>query len=101
MAAPAGRFRTGARSAPTYEVECELDHVISSVYALGSAFIAGTERDLAAQASRRLADLDRVASRLETTATSDVLRADWNAYVGATRAVLEAILAADMRNVPR
>jgi hypothetical protein len=100
MAAPVDRFRNGARSAPTYDVECELDHVISSVYALGSAFIAGTGRDFADRASRRLADLDHVASRLDTTPASDVFRADWNAYVSATRSVLEAILEADTRNAP-
>lgn len=95
MVAPVARFRNGNRAAPTYDLECELDHVVSSVHALGSAFTAGTEWDFAAQASRRLADLDDVASKLDATALGGVSRAEWDAYVSATRAVLEALIKAD------
>jgi len=96
MAAPVERFRNGERLAPSYDLECELDHVVSSVYALGSAFSAGAQWDFAAKASRRIADLDDVAAKLDTTAIVGVARAGWDQYVRATRAVLEAILEADL-----
>lgn len=97
MVAPVERFRNGERSAPTYDLECELDHIVSSVYALGSAVTAGATWDFATQASRRIVDLDRVASKLDTMVLGAVFRAEWDQYVRATRAVLEAILKGDVQ----
>jgi uncharacterized protein with von Willebrand factor type A (vWA) domain len=96
MRAPVDRYHHGDRSAPTYDLECELDHIVSSVYSLGSACMAGNEWDYVAQGTRRLARLDELASTLEGLTGNDERRAELDVYVQATRKVLQAIIEADI-----
>lgn len=89
---PVSKFRNGQRSAPTYDLECALDHVVSSVYALGSAYIAGKDRDYATLAGHRLGRLEEVASMLPGVDASDALRSELSVYIDATRSLLHALM---------
>ena len=96
MEPPVGRFRNGERRAASYEIESALDHIVSSVYSLGEGYIAGRESDFVAQSSRRLADLDGLASALDQTDVTVEERDRFRDYLTATRSVLEALRDADL-----
>lgn len=88
---PVARFREGAKRTPTYELENALDHLVSSVYALGAAHLGGAERDPAPRAAQRLAELEQIAALISGIEMSTALRTELTAYVHATRAVLQAL----------
>lgn len=88
---PVSRLRSGARSAPTYDIECALDHVVSSVNALGSDYLSGTRQDCAVQAARKLGELDTVAALMGDITMDAAHRTELTAYIAAMRSVLDAL----------
>lgn len=90
---PVSRFRNGQRSAATYDLESALDHVVSSVYALGSGYLGGEEWDYGDLAAHRLRELEEVASMLPGTPMSAALRSELAIYIDATRSLLHVLAA--------
>jgi hypothetical protein len=59
--------------------------------------MSGVEWDYTAQASRRLADLDEIALKAGTLDNKSTWRVQFDAFVNATRAVLESLIEIDTR----
>jgi len=87
--APVSRFRNGQTFAPTYDLECALDHVISSVASLGSGFLSGEEWDYSPLAADRFERLEQVAAMLGNIELDAAVQDEFTAYIEATRAVLK------------
>jgi hypothetical protein len=91
MLAPVSNFRQGRVNSPTYNIELELDHLISYVYTLGGKAISGESLDYASLAKEELIELEKISGELGTCEISDLDKATFVEYVDSTREVLEAL----------
>ena len=90
--APIAHSRTRRFSAPTYGVEVELDHLVSSLHSLGSDAISGKTlrwRDLASEA---LMTLDRLERELARCHIPDSERRQFEVYFRVTRIMVETLM---------
>ena len=88
---PASNFNNRRGNAPTYGIECALDHLASYVYSLCTSAIGNVDWDYPKLASEQLAELDRINSELEKCAISEPARQEFREYISATRALLEEL----------
>lgn len=89
---PVERFRSGQRNAPTYDFECALDHLDSSVNGIGSGFLAGKATwDYEALIPPRLAEVTRLQNMLDSMEIPDERKRTYTDFLSATRAVLAVL----------
>lgn len=62
---PVVNFRMGRITAPTYQLEEDLDHLVSHVYELASRFMAGRELDYQRLASKEQGEVAQMLINLE------------------------------------
>lgn len=91
IAPPVERFRRGDRRAPSYDVECAVDHLASSVAALADGLESGRGWDFAALAGSRTRDLERIEAMLPALGLTRADAEPIAAYLADTRALLDAI----------
>jgi hypothetical protein len=94
VAVPVEAFRQGHSGAPTYQLELDLDHLRSSVYSIGTEFVAGTQWSWTALAGKLLRNLDSAeleANRLELTHQN---AEPYRVFTRATRRLLLALVTA-------
>lgn len=89
--APTERYRAGRRGTPAEEVECDIDHLASSVRGLGSGYMEGKDWDYPHLAARSLEEVDRIGARLDACDLPEEEKAVYRRYLATTRAVLDAI----------
>lgn len=93
---PVDNFRHGRRSAATYGLECDLDHIASSVTSLGNAFMSQKDWDYVKRGIQELQELEAVRSEAQSLKTVEPQhRSALLQYVIATEGVLRAIVAAE------
>lgn len=93
--APVANFENGRDSAPSYGLECELDHLRSYVAWLGGALIDGEEFDYARLASGQLDKLRILSEALDALAIQHVLREELTRYMELTEELLLSIVRQD------
>src|SRR5688572_32732303 len=86
--APVSNFENGRDSAPSYGLECELDHLRSYVAWLGGALIDGEEFDYARLASEQLGKARTLSEALEGLEVEHVLREELTRYLELTEELL-------------
>jgi hypothetical protein len=91
-AAPTQNFRLGHSHAPTYVIELELDHLVSSVNATVDAFMEGKSWDLGVRAADDLEALHTIEADLQRCLASGPERHSLEIFVMSTRRVLHAFL---------
>jgi len=89
---PVSNFRLRRTNAPTYHIEYVLDHLASSVYALGSGIIGRATWDPSELASEHILELERVSSELENCAISEAKKNRFRQYISTTRWLLEELI---------
>ena len=89
---PVSNFRLRRTSAPTYDIECALDHLASSVYSLGSGVIGRARWDPAELASRLILELDGIDSELESCTISEASKHTFREYMSITRTLLQELV---------
>jgi hypothetical protein len=89
-APPAERFRAGDRRAPTYDLECGIDHVVSSVSALADDYRDGKPYDYRERAAARVADLDALEPMIESSGDAAEQRR-YREWLAVTRLLLVRI----------
>ena len=91
MLAPVSNFRQGRVNSPTYQIELELDHLISYVYSLGRSAIGGERIDYASLTKEELTELEDISTKLEMCVISDQEKAAFVEFIDATREILEEL----------
>jgi hypothetical protein len=89
---PVSKFRHRRTNAPTYHVECALDHLASNVHSLGSGLISGKNWNYAELASENLDELSSISSELESCAILETEKEEFRRYASVTRRLLEELL---------
>jgi hypothetical protein len=93
---PVDNFRRGRRDAPTYGLECDLDHIASSVATLGSAYMSRKDWDFVKRGIQELQELAAVHSEAQALGTlQPEHRSALMEYLQATEGVLRALFAAE------
>jgi hypothetical protein len=90
---PTKAFDSGRRNAPGYEVECDLDHLATWVYQLGTAHLSGTPRDYRTQSADLLNDVDGLEGRVQQAILPSEDRQEYLKYLEHVRQVLRALSA--------
>src|SRR5690242_14795475 len=86
---PFDNFRHGLGTAPTYKVECDLDHQASYIPELVNAWLTRNPNwDVTKRASHELRDLRTCARKVEELAASGVDGTALRAYIQVTRSLL-------------
>lgn len=89
---PVSNFRSGQRSAPSYGLECELDHSATWVAGLAQDMIAGSVREnVFERIEEESADLERLLLQVDSCAVSEETKQDFRGYIAQTRALLAQI----------
>lgn len=89
---PVSNFRRRRAGAPTYQIECDLDHLASSIYSLGSGVIGRASWDPGELASEQIRELERIGSELDGCAISDTEKGRFTNYLSVTRALLQELM---------
>lgn len=90
---PTEAFDSGRRNAPGYEVECDLDHLATWVYQLGTAHLSGTPRDYSMQSADLLNDVYDLEGRVQRAILPSEERQGYLKYLEHVRQVLRALSA--------
>lgn len=89
---PLDNFRAGSRNAPSYDLECDLDHTIGWIAALGEELI---ERRVRGDAWLRIADeqigLQNHLMVLDSIAVTDEQKQRLRSYISQTQTLLEKL----------
>lgn len=89
---PVERFRSGRRNAPTFDLECALDHLDGSVNAIGAGFLAGERTwEFDALIPPRLAEAARLEGVLDALDLPPEGKRPYREFLSAVREVLHAI----------
>ncbi len=88
---PVSNFRQRRVSAPTYEIEHDLDHLASNVASLGGSVISGEKIEYAKLARQELIVLENIASKLELCEVSMNEKSPLLKCIDATRTLLKEI----------
>ena len=78
---PITNFRNGYRSAPTYELEHDIDHSVSYVHGLVQDLIAGKELDYKTLASKELSALEQMVAKLNRCQVNEPEKEKFRKYI--------------------
>jgi hypothetical protein len=92
LARPTRNFRLGRHHAPTYAVECHLDHLISYLDATVGAFLGGKRWEHVERAADYLEDLHAMEVELERSHVPVEDSRDLREFIAATRQLLHAFI---------
>ena len=89
---PTDNFRHARHQTLSYGIELDLDHLSSSLYTLGVAFIGRESFNFPKLASEELTSLDEIASRVRSDYVSEPERARAESYVALCRTLLNEMV---------
>lgn len=91
---PTKNFRMGADEAPTWQIECDLDHLSTWIFGLGTALLEGRKCNLARMATEDRAELWRIELELERVSIPEKYKRGYRKYIALTRWLLEEVIRA-------
>lgn len=90
---PTESYAVGRRGAPGYDTECEIDHIYSWVYSIGSDHLGGHGRDYVHGTDSLLDDIGELRERIRGEELAPELRARYEGYLQSTADLLIALRA--------
>lgn len=88
---PTDAFESGRRNAAEYDLECEIDHLASYVYQLGTAHLSRISRDFASQAMELSREADALVKSVESARLTPAEKEKYYSYLRYTQQVLDAL----------
>lgn len=88
---PTNTFESGRRNAEAYGLECDIDHLSSSVYQLGMAHLSRASRDFTRQAIELLREVDTLVESVQHATLTSAEKEKYLSYLRYTQQVLDAL----------
>lgn len=89
---PVENFRQGADELPAWQIECDLDHLCTWIFGLGSALFEGRRCNFARMAAEDLGELWRIELELERLPVPEKEKRKYRKYIALTRLLLDEII---------
>jgi hypothetical protein len=92
---PVEDFNRGKHTSPTFDLECGIDHLRTSVYGLASGFMGGKHWDFPSLTESRFAELQRLQFLVMSSSCEESRKARYSEYLDAIQRVLQELRAVD------
>lgn len=89
---PVDNFRLGYDEVSTWHIECDLDHLCTWIFGLGTALLENRKCDFGRMAKEDLGELWRIELELERLPVPEKEKRKFRKYIGLTRLLLDEII---------
>lgn len=89
---PVDNFRRGYDETATWHIECDLDHLCTWIFGLGTALLENRKCSFGQMAKEDLGELWRIELELERLPVPEKEKRKFRKYIGLTRLLLDEII---------